>query len=151
MEMSGHSRARPLLAFASQSAICSKERSSWGKCVFTGSSYSPYTTLATFSFLSICIWAKFKRDEGKKRRFCQILQEGCDIWTFLLSFFHFPLSHPLPSGVCLSGYPVQSNLNGQNFLPLSCYQRVFGLRVHTCPMNALTNVWLFEERLCDGT
>lgn len=73
--------------------------------------------------------------------FCQILQEGCD----MLSFF---LLSPLPSFLLLflfawglSGCPAQPY--SQKFLPLSCYQRVFGLCVHTCQTKALTKVWPF--------
>lgn len=51
--------------------------------------------------------------------FCQILQEGCDIWTFLPAFFHFPLSPP-PHGayqVTLSSPTLQSKLPTSKLLP----------------------------------
>lgn len=115
----------------------------------------PIHTLTTFSFLSVCIWASCKEIKGRKGDFpmvsvgfCQILQEGNYIWTFFPSFFHFPLFLPPTPAMGPIRLPCPAQPYSQNFLPLSCYQRVFGLRVHTCQMNALTNVWLFEEKLC---
>lgn len=59
--------------------------------------------------------------------------------SFLRSFFFF-LFFFFAWGLCAQLYI-------QKFLPLSCYQRVFGLHVHTCQMDALTSVWPSEEKL----
>lgn len=44
-------------------------RETLGKMCIRSFKLLPIHMLATFSFLSICIWAKLERNKGKKRRF----------------------------------------------------------------------------------
>lgn len=70
-----------------------------------------------------------------------------DVMCFLSLFVSFFLPSLPPSFFLflfawgLSGCPAQPY--SQKFLPLSCYQRVFGLCVHTCQAKARTKVWPF--------
>lgn len=134
MEMSGHSRAGPGLGFASRSAICSKERNSW-KNVYLQFQATPHTYAGHILFPKHRHLGSYKEIKGRKGDFpmllvgfCQILQ-GCDIWTFLPLFITPFLHFPPPMGPIRLPGPAQPY--SQNVLPLSCYQRVFGLCVHT--------------------
>lgn len=152
--MSGHSGAGPGLGFASRSAICSKERKSW-KNVYLQFQATPHTYAGHIVFPQHRHLGSYKEIKGRKGDFpmmlvgfWQILQ-GCDIWTFLPLFITPFLPSPPPMGPIRLPGPAQPY--SQNVLPLSCYQRVFGLCVHTCQLHAPTNGWPFEEKLCDGT
>lgn len=134
METSGHSGAGPGLGVASRSAICSKERSSW-KNVYLQFQATPHTYAGHILFPKHRHLGSYKEIKGRKGDFpmmlvgfCQILQ-GCDIWTFLPLFITPFLHSPPPMGPIRLPSPAQPY--SQNVLPLSCYQRVFGLCVHT--------------------